>query len=242
MQLHRDVLERQRRPVEQLQHELVRRRSASAARRPDGGTWHRPRCHPASSFFGNLAGDERPDDLDRDLPIGAAEQSRRSSRATAAARFPARKGRRRGRARPASRRRSRERGPRPASKCSASTDPPKAADVRPAFDDVGVDAPRRRNRAHHNAFYREGEIAVEIGEIFGGSVWAASAMPPVNALKEESYDQADALTSNRLGQTWHIRQCHQCGFCEMIALKQRDARRAQNCQSRIRSRRLRQGL
>ena len=74
-QLHRDVLERQGRAVKQLQHELigaglVERHHRRMTERGVGLIGH-----AAEIGIGNFAGDERPDDLDRDFPIGPAEKS-----------------------------------------------------------------------------------------------------------------------------------------------------------------------
>ena len=74
-QLHRDVLERQRRAVEQLQHELIG---------PDLVERHHRRMaegrvgfvrHAAEIGVGDFARGERPDHVDRDFPIGPAEKS-----------------------------------------------------------------------------------------------------------------------------------------------------------------------
>ncbi len=73
-QLHRDVLERQRRAMEQFERELVR---ADLIERDHRGMPERGIGlvgHAAELGIGNLAGGERPDDLDRDLPIGTAEE------------------------------------------------------------------------------------------------------------------------------------------------------------------------
>ena len=73
-QLHRDVLERQRRAVEQLQHELIG---------PDLIERHHSRMtegrvgfvrHAAEIGVGDLARRERLDHVDRDFPIGPAEK------------------------------------------------------------------------------------------------------------------------------------------------------------------------
>ena len=74
-QLHRDVLERQRRAVEQLQHELIG---------PDLIERHHGRMaegrvgfirHAAEIGVGDLARRKRPDHVDRDFPIGPAEKA-----------------------------------------------------------------------------------------------------------------------------------------------------------------------
>ena len=75
-QLHRDVLERQRRAVEQFQHELigphlVQRHHSRMAERRVSLVRHAPEIG-----VGNLARRERLDDVDRDFPIGPAEKSR----------------------------------------------------------------------------------------------------------------------------------------------------------------------
>ena len=75
-QLHRDVLERQRRAVEQLQHELI---GPDLIERHHGGMAEGGVGlvgHAAEIGVGNLAADERPDHVDRDFPIGPAEKSR----------------------------------------------------------------------------------------------------------------------------------------------------------------------
>ena len=74
-QLHRDVLERQRRPMEQLEHELARAGLPQRHHRrmPEGGVG--VARHPAELGVGDLAGDERPDHLDGDLPVRPAEQA-----------------------------------------------------------------------------------------------------------------------------------------------------------------------
>ena len=75
-QLHRDVLERQRRAVKQLQHELIG---------PDLVERHHRRMakgrvslvsHTAEIGVGNLACRERPDHVNRDFPIRPAEKAR----------------------------------------------------------------------------------------------------------------------------------------------------------------------
>ena len=74
-QLHRDVLERQRRAVEQFEQELI---GAELVERDHGGM---AKCrvgligHAAEVGVGNLAADERPDHIDRDFPIRPAEKS-----------------------------------------------------------------------------------------------------------------------------------------------------------------------
>ena len=74
-QLHRDVLEGERRPVKQFQHE---------AARPDLGQRRHRRMaearigvvgHAGELGVGDLAAGERPDDLGRDLGIGTPEQA-----------------------------------------------------------------------------------------------------------------------------------------------------------------------
>ena len=74
-QLHRDVLERQRRAVKQLQHELI---GPDLVERNDGRMAERGVGlvgHAAEIGVGNFAADERPDHLDRDFPIRPAEKS-----------------------------------------------------------------------------------------------------------------------------------------------------------------------
>ena len=73
-QLHRHVLERQRRAVKQLQHELV---GAHLVERHHGGMAEGGIGlirHAAEIGVGDLAADEGTDHLDRDFPIGAAEK------------------------------------------------------------------------------------------------------------------------------------------------------------------------
>ena len=74
-QLHRHVLEGERRTVEQLQHELVRRHLAQRHHRrmAEGGIGLVR--HAAELGVRDLAADEGPDHLDRDLPIGTAEEA-----------------------------------------------------------------------------------------------------------------------------------------------------------------------
>ena len=74
-QLHRDVLERQGRAVKQLQHELigtdlVERHHRGMAERGIGLVGH-----AAEIGVGDLAADKRADHIDRDFPIGPAEES-----------------------------------------------------------------------------------------------------------------------------------------------------------------------
>ena len=74
-QLHRHVLERQRRAVKQLQHELI---GADLVERNHGGMAERGIGlirHAAEIGVGNLTADERADHIDRDFPIGPAEKS-----------------------------------------------------------------------------------------------------------------------------------------------------------------------
>ena len=75
-QLHRDVLERQGRPVEQLEQELVGSGLVERHHRrmTEGGVG--VIGHAAEIGVGNLAADKRPDDVDGDFPIGAAEEGR----------------------------------------------------------------------------------------------------------------------------------------------------------------------
>ena len=74
-QLHRHVLERQRRAVKQLQHELI---GTDLIERHDGRMAERGIGligHAAEIGIRNLAPDKRADHLDRDFPIGPAEKS-----------------------------------------------------------------------------------------------------------------------------------------------------------------------
>ena len=125
-QLHRHVLERQRRAVKQLQHELI---GTDLVERHHGGMTESGIGlvgHAAEIGIGDFTADKRPDHIDRDFPIGPAEKSGDGARPKAAARLQARRGRRRGQARSASHRRSRASGPHPGSKYIASSRPPKA--------------------------------------------------------------------------------------------------------------------
>ncbi len=75
-QLHRDVLERERRAVKQLQQELtgpdlIERNHGGMTERGVGLVGHAPEIG-----VGNLVADKRADDIDRDFPIGPAEKSR----------------------------------------------------------------------------------------------------------------------------------------------------------------------
>ena len=75
-ELHGDVLERQRRAVKQLEHELVRR---GLVERHHGGMAEGGIGligHAPEILVGNLAGHERPEHLDGDFPIGPTEQRR----------------------------------------------------------------------------------------------------------------------------------------------------------------------
>jgi hypothetical protein len=84
-ELHRHVLEGERRAVEQLEHELLgragERHHRRMAERGVGLVAMRPR-----SVVGDVAADERADHLDRDFPIGPAEKPAMVSRVRAAAR------------------------------------------------------------------------------------------------------------------------------------------------------------
>ena len=74
-QLHRHVLERERRPVKQLQQELV---GTDLVERHHGGMAERGVGlvrHAAEIGIGDFAADKRADHLDRDFPIGPAEQA-----------------------------------------------------------------------------------------------------------------------------------------------------------------------
>ncbi len=74
-QLHRHVLERQRRAVKQLQQELI---GADLVERNHGGMAERGIGlirHAAEIGVGDFAADERADDVDRDFPIRPAEKS-----------------------------------------------------------------------------------------------------------------------------------------------------------------------
>jgi len=75
-QLHRDVLERERRAVKQLQQkligtDLIERNHRGVTERGVGLIRHAPEIG-----VGNLAADKRTDDIDRDFPIGPAEKFR----------------------------------------------------------------------------------------------------------------------------------------------------------------------
>ena len=73
-QLHRDVLERQGRAVEQLEHELMR---ADLVQRHHGGMTESGVGlvrHAAEVGVRNVAGNERAHHVDGDLPIGPAEE------------------------------------------------------------------------------------------------------------------------------------------------------------------------
>ena len=125
-QLHRHVLEGERRAVEQLQQELIGTDLVERHHRgmAEGGVGFVG--HAAEIGIGDFAAGKRLDDVDGDFPIGTAEESRDGLVAKAAARFRARRGRRRGQARSASHRRSPAPGPHPGSKYTASNRPPKA--------------------------------------------------------------------------------------------------------------------
>ena len=74
-QLHRDVLERQRRAVKQLQQELIGAGLVERHHRrmTEGGIGLVG--HAAEIGVGNLAADKRTDHVDRDFPIGPAEKA-----------------------------------------------------------------------------------------------------------------------------------------------------------------------
>ena len=75
-QLHRDVLERERRTVKQLQQELI---GTDLIERNHGGVTERGVGlvrHAPEIGVGNLVADKRTDHIDRDFPIGPAEKSR----------------------------------------------------------------------------------------------------------------------------------------------------------------------
>ena len=74
-QLHRDVLERQRRAVKQLQHELIGPDLVERHHRgmAEGGVGLVR--HPAEIGVGDFTRGERLDHVDRDFPIGPAEKS-----------------------------------------------------------------------------------------------------------------------------------------------------------------------
>ena len=177
-QLHRDVLERQRRPVKQLQQELI---GTGLVERNHGGMAERGVGligHAAEIGVGDFAADERADHLDRDFPIGPAEQAGDGFGRQVAARFRARRGRRRGRARSASHRRNLAWGPPPASKYTASNRPPKASGYRQAFDiDELSNLAGGEVARHHKAFWGEGEMpkGLKITAIQRLSVAAATA-------------------------------------------------------------------
>ena len=123
-QLHRQILEGERRAVKQLEHEIARLRTAPAGPPPDGGNCRRPRAPCGRDRAREwrrrrTGGSPRPR-----LPHRAGRRSLRSHRRRAAARPPAHRGRRRGRAPRASPRQSRAAEPRPGWKHSARSDPP----------------------------------------------------------------------------------------------------------------------
>ena len=74
-QLHRDVLERQRRAVEQLQHELIGTDLIQRHHRrmAEGGVGFI--CHATEIGVGDFARRERLDHVDGDFPIRPAEES-----------------------------------------------------------------------------------------------------------------------------------------------------------------------
>ena len=76
-ELHGDVLERQRRPVEQLEQPVVAARSGPAARPPGGGSARRRRpMMPAQLVLADRIADERTHDAQRHLGVGEPGQSR----------------------------------------------------------------------------------------------------------------------------------------------------------------------
>ena len=97
-QLHGEVLEGERRPVKQLEHEQARaelreRRGRRMAERAVGLA-----RHAGEIGFRDAAADEGPDHLDRDLGVRPAGKAGDRVGHRARATTPARKGRRRGRA------------------------------------------------------------------------------------------------------------------------------------------------
>ncbi len=94
--LHGHILEGQRRPVEELQHEFVGCGSGPAGTRPRGGRWRRPHATMrAKTRVGDLARHERRQQPYRHLRIAKAAQRADIVCARAAATRPARRGRRR---------------------------------------------------------------------------------------------------------------------------------------------------
>ena len=96
-QLHRQILEGERRPVEQLEHEqagaeLHERRGRRMAEGAVGLA-----RHAREIGLGDAVADEGPDHLDRDFGIGPAGKARDRLAVERAARIPAHRGRRRGR-------------------------------------------------------------------------------------------------------------------------------------------------
>ena len=157
-QLHRDVLERQRRAVKQLKQELIRsdlveRNHGGMAERGIGLVGHARRDRRRKSRRR-----QRDESLRRRLPNTAGRRTRRWFRAAIAARFRARRDRRRGQARSASHRRNLAWGPPPASKYTASNRPPKASDFRQAFDTFELsNFAGGQVERHHKVFWAEVE-------------------------------------------------------------------------------------
>ena len=113
-QLHRQILEGERRPVEQLEHEQAGRElDERRGRRMAEGAVGLLR-HAREVGLGDRVADEGADHLDRDLGVGAAGKAGDGLAHRAWATSRARKGRRRGQAPRASPRQNRARGPRPA--------------------------------------------------------------------------------------------------------------------------------
>ena len=104
-QLHRHVLEGERRAVEELEHEeiVAELRQRADGRMAEGGIGRRD--HRAQRLGASMSPSiERADDALGDLGVGLAGESRDLVARRAPARLSARRGRRRGRGRPAARR------------------------------------------------------------------------------------------------------------------------------------------